>query len=243
MDEDSGLGFWRPQLWRLCGYQPELIGLLASPRFISLQPDAAFWLLRIANSPRWSPETAEDQWRALAPKLSLLVDLAARLPAEYQRKFVEDMGDVYWWAIANDHDITDALAKCVDLCFRVAKPPFGTRSVLGPLLSWMALVHDDGLQSWSDRKDVRDAPDASWLVIEDACKRDNHARILWRGLDCLARFASTLLVSSFATIPGALLHTADCLAAISFESAEVVLKDYSKSPLADPDRISQQKRH
>jgi hypothetical protein len=144
------------------------------------------------------------------------------------------MGDVYAWAIDNEHDITDALAKCVDLCFRVAKAPFGTESMLGPLLPFMALVHDDGLPSWNDRKDVRDAPDSSWLVIEEACKRENQARLLGRGLERLGRFASTLLVSSFATTPGALLHTADCLAAISFESAEVVLRDYAKSALADP---------
>jgi hypothetical protein len=235
MEEDSGSGFWRSYLWELCGYQPELIDLLASPRFVSLQPAAAFWLIRIANSPRWSPETAADQWRALAPKLVLLVEHAARLPAEYQRKFVEDMGDVYSWAIDHEHDLTDALAKCVDLCFRVARAPFGTISVLGPLLPWMALVHDDGLQSWSDRKNVRDAPESSWRALEDACKRENQMRLLGRGLERLGRFATTLLVSSFVTTPGALLRTADMLATISFESAEVVLKEYAKSPFADPD--------
>jgi hypothetical protein len=42
------------------------------------------------------------------------------------------------------------------------------------------------------------------------------------------------LVSAFATSPGALLQTADLLASISFESAESVLKEYGRSPLADP---------
>lgn len=124
MDEDSGADFWRSQLWRLCGYQPEIVELLGSPDFTSLTPEAAFWTIRIANTPRSTPEAAEQQWRELAPKLSLLVEFATRVAPEYQRKLVEDMGDVYWWALDNEHDITDALAHGVDLCFRIAKPPF-----------------------------------------------------------------------------------------------------------------------
>ena len=233
MDEDSGSEFWRPQLWRLCGFQPELVELLASPIFVALQPEAAFWVIRLASSPRWSPETADEQWHVLARTLPLLVEFATRLPAEYQRKFVEDMGDVYFWALGNDHTATDALAKCVDLCFRIAKAPFGTQAVLGELLPCMALAYDDGLQSWTDRKAVRDAPDSSWLALEKACKRYNQVRLLGRGLNRLGQFAPRLLVSAFSKTPGALLETADLLAAISFESAEAVLREYAKSPLAD----------
>jgi hypothetical protein len=234
MDEDSGAEFWRTHLWKLCGYQPELIELLASPTFTSLQPEAAFWVIRTASLPRWSQETAEKEWRVLAPTIALLPEFAARLAPEYQRKFVEDMSDVYLWAISNEHGVTDALAKCVDLCFRVAKPPFGTDAVLGDLLPCMAIVFDDGLQSWTNRKAVSDAPDASWLALEDACKRSNQVRLLGRGLNRLGNSASTLLVSSFATNPGALLQTADQLAAVSFETAQALLAEYARSPLADP---------
>ncbi|HTR55615.1 MAG TPA: hypothetical protein VMJ10_33290 [Kofleriaceae bacterium] len=234
MEEDSGAEFWRPHLWRLCGYQPELIALLSSQIFTSLQPEAAFWVIRIASTPRWSPETAEKEWKALAPTIPLLAEFAARLSPEYQRKFVEDMGDVYLWAVSNDHSVTDALAKCVDLCFRVAKAPFGTKAVLGELLPCLALVYEDGAQSWNDRKAVRDAPDSSWLALEDACKRYNQVRLLGRGLNRFGQFAAKLMVSSFATSPGPLLETADLLASISFESGESVLKEYGRSPLADP---------
>ncbi|HEX7699701.1 MAG TPA: hypothetical protein VF403_03240, partial [Kofleriaceae bacterium] len=97
MREDSGPEFWRGYLWRLCGYQPELIEVLASPEFISLQPPAAFWLIRIANTPRWAQD-GDKHWRCLSKSLPLFVEWTARLPAEYQRKFIEDLGDTYWWA-------------------------------------------------------------------------------------------------------------------------------------------------
>jgi hypothetical protein len=234
MEEDSGADFWRVHLWRLCGYQPELIELLGSAQFSELDPEAAFWLIRVASSPRWSPETAEQEWRELARILPLLVEFAARLRSEYQRKFVEMMGEIYWSAVDDDHCVTHALAKAVDYCFRLSKPPFVTDAVIAMVMPCMALVHEDGLQSWSDRKALCAAPDASWRVLEEACRRRNDAHMLRCGLNRLERFAPTLMVSTFATTPSALLQTADLLATISFESAKRVLVEYAMSPLADP---------
>ncbi len=224
MTKDSGLAFWRRNLWRLCGYQPEMIELLGSPGFVALTPEAAYWLLRVANSPRWVPETAAAEWRELAPVLPRIVEIAAGASPAYQRKFVEDVSDVYWTAL-DDHDITDALARCVDRCLRIARPPFGTKASLGGIL-FLMLTHGDDA--------IRDAPDASWLALEDACKRDNQTRLLGRGLDRLSKFAPKLLASTFSTTPAAVLQTADLLAAISFEAAQELLAAYVKSPIADP---------
>lgn len=234
MEEDSGAEFWRPHLWKLCAYQPELVELLASDTFKSLQPEAAFWIIRTASTPRWTPETAEKEWRSLLPALPIFVDGAAGLTPPYQRKFVEDMGDAYLWSVVNDDRAKLVLEKCVDLCVRIAKPPFSTKSVLGELLPCVATAYEDDAQSWKDRETLRDAPDASWLALEDACKRYNNVRLIGRGLNRMALFARTLLVPTFVANPGALLQTADSLAAISFETAEAILEAYARSPLADP---------
>lgn len=225
--------YWRPHLWELCGYQPELIELLASDVFTSLHAEAALRLIRTAGSPRWDPETADEEWRVLAPKLPLLAEFTARLAPEYQHKFTEDMTEVYFWAVSNKRDVRYALARCVDLGLRVAKAPFGTTSVVGLVLPCMALAYDDDLQAWHDRKAICNAPDSSWLALEHACKRENQTRLLAPGLNALGQFAPKLFVSAFAKHPGALLQTADLLASISFESAEEVLAEYAKTPLAD----------
>ncbi len=231
-EEDSGSVFWRSHLWRLCGQQPELIEVLASPEFVALEAAAAFSLLRLANTPSWPPETAVKQRHALVPKLPLLVEFASRVVPEYQRKFVDEVGEVYWWAIDNDHDVADALAHCVDTCWRVSKPPFGTKAAIGFLLPSMALILSS---SWGpDSRAIRDAPDASWLALEDACKRVNQTRLLLCGLNRLSQFAPRLLALTFPMTPGALLQTADLVAAVSFETAEHVLKADAASPLADP---------
>jgi hypothetical protein len=233
INEDTRCDVWRHHLWTLCGYQPELIDLLSFSMFQRLQPQAAFCALRLASQPRWTPETAEQEWRELARVLPLIVDYAERVPAEYQRKFVEDMSSVYSWAIANEHDVTDTVVCCVHLCLRVAKGPFGTKAVIGDLLPALALIYAEDLK-WRDVPNViRDAPESSWLALEAACKRFNQVRLLGRGLNRMSQYAPRLLASAFVTAPNALLQTADLLAAISFESAELVLDEYTRSPLAD----------
>jgi len=228
-DEDSGVAFWRPHLWRLCGHLAGFKEVIASAAFLALEPKAAFWLVRLASLTRWNPETAEREWRALEPHLSLLVEFAGRLSPNYQRKFIEQYGDVYLWAIDNDLDVPDALAKCVDLNFRLASAPFSTTAVLGPVLPYLAVVHEG---EWNDRHATRDAPDSSWLALEAACKRDNDMRTLRRGLNRLALHAPKLLVVTFASNPAALIETADRLSSISYEAAKVVLAAYVKSLLA-----------
>ncbi|MFT3693604.1 MAG: hypothetical protein QM831_10725 [Kofleriaceae bacterium] len=232
MEEDSGPEFWRFQLWRLCGRQPELIELISLPTFVSLRPDAAFWLVRTANTYSSQMATTIDEWRALAPLLPLVLEMAAKLQPEYQRKFVEDMVDVYWWSIDNEHCVTDALAQCVDLCLRVAKPPFSTKSAIGPLMPSLAMIYSD---PWGPHsKTIREAPEASWLALEAACERKNQRRVLQTGFNRISQFAPKLLAATFPATPAALLETADLVDAISYEAARTVLETDSTSPLAEP---------
>ncbi|MEO8701360.1 MAG: hypothetical protein ABI867_15035 [Kofleriaceae bacterium] len=222
MTEDSGARFWRTHLWTLCGHQPELIDVLASPAFQSLQPRAAFWLMRIATSPRWTAETAVQEWAVLAPLVFRIAELAATLAPEYQRKLVEDLGAVYWRSIDKAQDPAAVIAACIPTCMRVARPPFATTAVLGAMLPDLCISV------------TLDAPEASWLALEEACRRTNDAQLLRLGMGRLVSFTPAFLVATFATVPGAVIQTADALATVSFESAQRVLKAYRASPLAAP---------
>ena len=229
--EDSGVAFWHPHLWHLCGQLAGFSELLSSPAFLALEPTAAFWLVRLASLTRWNPETSEREWRDLAPKLPQFSELAGRVSPSYQRKLIEQMGDVCSWATDNEGDVTDAVDKCVDLSLRVAKPPFGTEAVLGSLLPSLALFYKGEA---SDRKAMCDAPDSSWLALETACKRTNQVRTIGRGLNRLARVIPKLLVSTFASNPGALIETADRLSSLSQEAAEAILAAQKALPLFAP---------
>lgn len=207
MAAQGGVAYWRSEQWRRCGAQPAPIAILAAPAFVALAPAAALELLRVANSTWWAPEAEAARWRALAPALSGLTEVAAQLPPPYQAAFVETIAHVYDWTVDGDGDVAVALDRTVELCRRLARPPFGTKAVLGPVLPAMALLVG-GAAVEPLRRALRAAPDASWLTLEDACRRANQARVFEYGLGRLARFTPALLTSTFTTTPGPLLQTA-----------------------------------
>jgi hypothetical protein len=164
----------------------------------------------------------------LAPWLGRLAGATAGLAPDYHRKLVEDAADAYWCASDAKHDLTEALDGSLVLALRVARPPFATAAEIGGVLAFLALV---GRARWPA---LCDAPDASWRALEDACRRDNDARLLRLGVNRLARFAPALVISAFAGAPGPLIAAADALASISFEAARRIIVDFAGSPLADP---------
>lgn len=225
MDEDSGAAFWRGYLWRCCGAQPGLAAILARPDFVSLEASAAFWMLRWVCIPS-AFDAAPAMWRALAPVLPPVLEIAAEIAAPYHRKFIEDLADASWHDESTESDVRAAIAGVVGICRRVARPPFGTESVLGPLTACLAphALH-------AHMPALEDAPDASWLALETASQRLNDGRIIARGLARIAKFAPALL-ATFATAIKPLMRTADTLMMLSEEAAEAAMARYRASPIA-----------
>lgn len=226
MERDSGPEFWTAHLWRLCGEQPALIRLLEAPTFGALAPPAAFWLLRLAGSPRWAPETAEREIPVLTRGVLDIAVRAAAVEPGYQLKFVEDIADIYWKACDDGRDYAAAIERAFRFASRVARAPFAAEPVIGPVARWLA---------WLDPQDV-DAllatPDASFLALERACRRENDARLLGRGLEVLSERLPALVTASFAVSSNALFATADALAALSRETQAEVIAEYERTPLA-----------
>jgi len=230
MDEDSGAEFWLTYLWTMCGHQPELVDVLARPDFVGLEPSAAFQLLRMACIPRWWIERAAALWAALAPTLPRLIAITTTIARAYQGRFVEELAGAYHGAVDTRHE-PHAVEVALDLCRRVARPPFDTDAVLDAVISNVASV-DVGLRG--GLAVLCEAPDASWLALEAACKRLNDARLIARGLHRLVVHAPGLL-TVFATAPGAVIRTAAALSSVSVEEAADVLQRFHASSLASPD--------
>ena len=215
------LDYWRPQLWQLCGRLPGFVALLGSPELAALVPPAAHAVLRFAGAARWWFEESPARRASFACDLAALVARAVQLPPAYQRAFVEHIAEVYQAMLDKSLPRLDA---CIALALRVARPPFSTRAALDAVLPALAHVREAACA----------APDASWLALEHACRRDNDARVLGCGLDRLVRAEPALVATAFAHAPHALLAAADALAAVSRESAARRLAAYAASPIADP---------
>ena len=226
MERDSGPEFWTAHLWRLCGEQPGLPRLLESSAFGALVPPAAFWLLRLAGSPRWTPETAEREIPVLTRGVLDIAARAAAVEPRYQLKLVEDVAAIYWNACDDGRDYAEAIERALRFASRVARAPFSARAVIGPPargLAWLGPQHLDTLLA---------APDASFLALERACRRENDARLLGQGLEVLTARLPGLVAAAFATAPKALFATADALATLSRETQAAVIAGFERTPLA-----------
>lgn len=232
MEEDSGPQFWRTFLWELCGEQPGLLDLLQSPAFKSLVPQAAFCLLRNGAAAHWQPVTNEQRRGELCRWLRIAAEAAVRLPAEYQGKFIEDWSDIYWRVVDDRTDPAAALGAAIPLSLRAARAPFSADPVLGRAVAHLAAA------KWTDATlldQLRAAPDASWMALERACRRENDASLTGWGLAQLARETPELLSATFNRSPKPLIRTAQTLAGVSAELARQILSDYATSPLARGD--------
>lgn len=227
MERDSGPEFWTAHLWRLCGEQPGLIRLLEAPAFGALVPPAAFWLLRLAGSPHWTPETAAREIPILSQGVLDIAAHAAAVEPGYQLKLVEDVTGVYWPSCDDGRDFREAIDRALRFAGRVARAPFAAEPVIGPVARWLAWLDPQGLEI------LLAAPDASFLALERACRRENDARLLGRGLEMLSARQPALVIAAFAAAPNALFATADTLAALSRETQAEVIAGYERSALAD----------
>lgn len=226
MERDSGPEFWTAHLWRLCGEQPGLIRLLESAAFGALVPPAAFWLLRLAGSPRWTPETAGREIPVLSRGVLDIADRAAAIDPEYQLKLVEDVAGMYWQWCDDGRDFAEAIDRALRFAGRVARAPFAVAPVIGPAARWLAWLDPRNLDA------LLSAPDAAFLALERACRRENDARLLGRGLEVLSARQPGLVVRAFAGAQNALFLTADRLAALSREVQADVIGEYERSTLA-----------
>jgi hypothetical protein len=228
MEEHGGAEFWRRCLWELSGQHPELLDLLQSPAFESLVPRAAFWLVCTAD---------EQHWAELNPWLRVVAEAAASLPGKYQHKVIKVWTNIFWRVVEDCADPAPVLGEAVALSLRAARPPFSAYPGLGRALEHLAAV------KWKDtpRLDqLRAAPDASWMALEHACRRENDAWLIGWGLARLARQTPDLLIATFCRSPKPLLRTAKTLAGVSAGLAKQILGDYAASPLAqaDPARMT-----
>ncbi len=228
-EEDGGPELWRTFLWRLCGEQPGLLDLLKSPEVTSLVPRAAFSLLRLAAAPHWLRDSDGQIWAELERWLHTVAGAAARLPAEYQGKFIENWAEIYWGVVEDCTGLASVFGEGIALSLRTAREPFLADPVAGRALGCLAAARRNGT-SWLDQ--IRSAPDASWVALERACRRENDALLVGRGLAGLVRQTPELLITTFSRNPKPLLRTAKTLAGVSAELAQQILSDYAASPLA-----------
>lgn len=212
---------WLPNaLWRSCGDLPGLSSHLRKSQWRRFTPQAALawfeFLIRIDYS---STPPAKTAILRLLPQIEAL---ALATPPDYQYKAIQCL--TYW--ITTWNHPASKFRQAVQLLQRITKPPYSTQDQAD-----IALLPFLDLESGADRERFLTAPDSSLQALENACRRDNDARLISRGLETLTRFQPAFTTDALRTEPKRLCHTAKLLGGLSRPIQRQLLDDWANHPV------------
>ncbi len=218
-------------LWNGCGELPGLGTALRQSRWREFGAESARTYLSFLTSLRYSAPSKralERKWQLLAAELPAIEEALLALPAKHRRPaalWLESWIS-HWSATGFRGRLSNALALLAHYAARGAFPEeYGYSQLLLPFLD----LHGS---AW---KAFLAVPKESFDAILPACRRENDATLIARGLEPLVRFPGSFLTDAFRLAPGKLFRTAKTLGTVSHALAAEVLRILSKHPLFEVD--------
>ncbi len=219
---------WLPMgLWDRCGRLPGLPSLIRRSHWRSFAPDAARAYLQILINVIYtdlSPRALKEKWAVIAEHFPALGNLLLATSPEYQTKVVECVSD--WFACWDDPTLfRRGAARGIPLLRRLAAPPFQPGVDIGRTMLSFLEEKDE-----ATFRRILQAPDASFGALEKACRRDNYATLIARGLETLTRWQGEFIADCFLTNPHRLFRTAKLLGGVSAAARLQILRE-CQSPI------------
>lgn len=218
--------FWELSVWRNCGILPGFDMVLRDTCWERLGADVAYqWLMLFDQAKR---EELDDhanakRWRDYLALFPAWHRALVALSGAWQGKFVRLLRDFAGtWDDAGDFR---ASAACLlPVLKRLCHPPFSASIDLGWVASSMAShIGAEGCRQ------LAASDERTWLAIERACRRDNDAILIGRGLESLSRRWPAFLLQTFAAAPARLMRTARLLGCLAYERQRQFLSETSRT--------------
>ena len=193
-------------LWQRLPQLPGLGELATDPRWLQLDSEVAYEVLCIFTGVVYHEldEAAKRaKWKVLLASASSMLDLIASLSPEYHGKCQRYLHDIVWRWDAPE-ELALALDRYRSLLPRLCKPPFAKETRPDPLGALTALASP----AWQM---LLDAPDAVFLKLERAARRENDARLLDCGLTVLSCSEGPRVVNGLCRHPSRMFHAAKAL--------------------------------
>ncbi len=218
------------RLWEQCGLRPGLGEYLEKADWTRLTPAAAWRVLKLLRGSwdNWGdlPEAEADaKWAAARPLVGAMLTLVQETPSEYQDKCAWHLIE-YLWQWDAPKKLQAHLPSALALTRRLCHPPFA--------------VNNDPTEAATDflaelppaqRERFLQAPDASFKRLEQACRRDNDARLIGRGTWALTRHQAEFSLQCFESDPVRLFHAAKLLGTLPAPMRDAVVRAFV--PLSD----------
>lgn len=216
-DDDSELS-----VWRTCG---ELSG------FARILKDTCWERLEKAVADRWlclfrRVTWDDDEELKIAKRWGVHLDsftawhgVLMTLSGQWQEKFVELIHDqIDGWE--NIERLRRSIPYLLPLQQRLCRPPYSMNDCVGAVLSSMSEYASDA--AWQQ---LAAAEERTWLIVERACRRDNDATLISRGIYSLGQCWPDFLMKAFSAAPGSLMRTARLLGGLAYERRRQFLSE------------------
>lgn len=214
--------FWELRAWDFCGQFPGFDRILRETCWEQLGADSADQWMAIFSQIFWDEQDErkiDKRWRA---HLAVFPDWQrglASLSGPWQEKYVRMLrGHVGGWEDI-DH-FRESVPYLLPLQLRLCSAPFSADADGDCVLS--AMAEQLPARSW---RELAEADERTWLAIERACRRDNDAALIRRGLSVLALCWPDFLMQAFNVAPKQLVRSARLLGCLAYERRRQFLSE------------------
>jgi hypothetical protein len=221
-------------LWERCGKLPRLADLIRQSQWRSFSPSAAYGYFRFLVGIVYYDLTAralQKKWAAIAECIPQIEALVLATSAEYQEKLVECISDwLSWWD--DPAAIRKRLPRGYQILRRLAAPPFQTgEDADRAIMYFLELENEDDLRRFLA------APNTCFQSLEAACRRDNDAVLIARGLEQLISLQGRFTVDAFLAEPGRLCRSAKMLGSVSAPVRSQLVRECQAHPFFQIDPL------
>jgi hypothetical protein len=221
-------GYERFGLWEACGSIPGAVTYLKGIDWARYSTPRRAALLRLLMGQRWRDEVpvSAQTWRSITTSLPAFERHLLEVPEAYASQYGNDTGEILY-TLTTPAAIRERLPLALDLLARLNHPPFDKDGHLPDVLAHLLKLPA------AQRRRVLDAPDAPYLRLDKACRRENDANLVAWGLSNLVDRVPDLVSDAFLAAPALLFRTARELGVLSWPARTALLGALRGTPLFD----------
>ncbi|MGV8118639.1 MAG: hypothetical protein AB2L14_02635 [Candidatus Xenobiia bacterium LiM19] len=208
-------------IWESCGRLKGLQRLIRKLPWQKLSPEIARSFVNMLKGFRY--DDLDDEQLAgksdfIFEKAPSLFETVCRIASPWQEKFIDSVRSLHWhW---DGEDIIDKrYDELYALSERLSQRPFSEETIITDELLELFDANNREQQDG-----IINAQDNSFRQLEKACRRDNDARCINKGLHVICEKASGFILSCFLHFPAFLFKVAKLLGTLSLFQRYQVMK-------------------
>ncbi|OYE04042.1 hypothetical protein [Nostoc sp. 'Peltigera membranacea cyanobiont' 232] len=179
------------------------------------------WAISLYPATNREAEIQKYKWNFLKGQVDNIENLLSRITEKYQQKAIDDLKFYYWfWIETYELDLIPYAYLIVE---RLAQSPFSQKSHAVKAIA----VFITYLQT-ADISIFLNAPDASFLRLEEACYLDNNSKLIAEGIAPISKQLNNFIIQCFIEFPHKIFKVAKLLGTLNTPTSEKVVKAFSQ---------------